>query len=321
MQLLIIYDKTIVINDITDNLTILELKKIIYGKINIPIKHQILNYSGNLLINNNHISDYNIINNSILFLTTNLDGGNVKGFPNVGNLIILLMISSIMILIIYYFFYLMMFEIIKKVGKNCTSEKNIMTDFIQNINSTELSNINFKSIQKGGINNIIPYYLQYIFTLSLIIYASIVVIILTIYFNTLFCNEKLSNWLIIISLSSLLIIFIVFMILYNLTKKNKLSTINSIKIAIFVFLFFIVSIFISMLTIPKLTNTPNFSWLTYIYPIGVAITGIIIFFINKRNISAIVRTLIILFSIVIFIFIPYILAFVYNNYNLCGEYK
>ncbi len=105
MQLIIIYDKTFVLNNVEDNIKIINLKKLIEEKYHIPSKLQTLQYSGKLLQDDKFINDFDIKNNSFIFLNTRLDGGTISGFPDVGHLAVLLGFSTVFLLLSYYFFY------------------------------------------------------------------------------------------------------------------------------------------------------------------------------------------------------------------------
>lgn len=287
MQIIIVGEKTLIINDIIPETRISEIKQYIEDKLGYPKYVQILTYMGNNLDDDKCILNYNIKNNNFVFLSFKIVGGNTTpGFPNVGNLVLLLLISSLMTLGIYYFFYLMMYEIRYKTIKPCPN-------------------------QSGGQYDI----KGYIFSLITLYYASTVTIILTNYLYTMFCNINLSNWLIVIILSSLLLIFVAFIIMYKLTMDKILEHTMALNIGIGILSASSLIILIASIIIPKISGDITMSWWTYIYPIGVLLTGGITYLL--RNSSTIIKILLTSLSIILFIFIPYTMAYVYNNYHMC----
>ena len=67
MQIIIdrVYDKLITIY-IDENISVYELKKLIYDKTNIPIKYQGLKYNSKILKNDAKINKYNILHGDII---------------------------------------------------------------------------------------------------------------------------------------------------------------------------------------------------------------------------------------------------------------
>ncbi len=349
MQLIIIYDKTFVINNINDCTYILDIKSTIEKLYSIPIKSQSLQYSGKILLNEKIISDYNIKNNSFIFLITHLNGGNVPGFPNIGHLIILLSISTLMLLLSYYFFYTMLSSLdaienqktcksLIEINKELNSESIFepMLQYIRNKTKkpmeksmeTSLTKITdskttFSSKKKrkrssGGMRAL-DNMQDFLYTLSSMFYSSIVVIILTIYGYTLFCNEGLSNLLLVGSLASLVIMFLVFYVLYKLIKDQIINVYEATYWSTIIFAIVGSLLVIATFILPKATNTTMMHWTTYLYPIGIMVTVTLQFYItNRTNWSIYIKVITFLAMIVSFIFIPYIVAYVYNIYKMCN---
>lgn len=316
MQLIIIYDKTYILHNIENNYTISHIKSIIENKLHIPNDIQYLHFSGNQLSDNLTISDYNITNNSFIFLNEKLNGGNVKGFPNIGHLIILLGISTIALLLSYLFFDNIR-ETIYLIPKQTPCDpslKNIESKL--NLESTYNIFTN-KKIYTGGT---LPYnIINFLYTLSSMFYISIVIIILTIYIYTMHCNKNLTNWLVVSAIGSLIIIFIIFYILYKLVINKLLDVSKITYITTIAFTTLAIILIILSLIFPSINkNSIHLHWTTYLYPLGVIITVAIQYYtIKYTNWSLYIKTLILIIISSLFIFLPYTLAYIYNVYKIC----
>ena len=152
MRLVIIYDRTFVLNDIDKTTTIENLKSIIKNYTYIPVKAQSLYYRGKELEEDKTVSEYNITNNSFVLLTTKINGG-VSGFPDVGHLIVLLGISTMGLLIFYYIFYNLM-NIVDTIDmqKFCPSLETVES----NLNKEPISDIldKYNQLKSKTLENI-----------------------------------------------------------------------------------------------------------------------------------------------------------------------
>jgi len=336
MRIVIIYDTTFILNNIDKTTTIKNLKSMIEDNKYIPVKAQSLYYRGKELMEDKTVSEYNITNNSFVLLTTKINGG-VSGFPDVGHLIILLGISTMGLLIFYYIFYNLM-NIVDTIDmqKFCPSletvESNLnkepISDILDKYNQLKSKTIESKTLlsktqkskilKKGG--NINLYYKDLLYTLSSMFYSSVVVIIMTIYAYTMFCNEKLSNWLVVACLASFVVVFLFFYTLYQLIKKNYLNMTPTYATQIMTIIFSIISIILLALTwiLPAATHTDYMHWTTYLYPLGVIITVALQYYIAKYTQWGMFIKVLTLFLIAsFFVFLPYTMAYVYNIYHMC----
>ena len=132
----IIYNETFVLNNIADDDKILKIKELIYKKTNIPIKEQSLQWCGKLLNDKKTINDYKIKNNDLLFLSSELKGGNVPGFPDVGHLVLLLGFSTIFLILLYVFFNSIMNNLTFHAENTCGTLQNIEAQLNNNTMST-----------------------------------------------------------------------------------------------------------------------------------------------------------------------------------------
>lgn len=288
MQLIILYNKPLVI-DISENCSTDHLKSEIYNHLNIVPENQFIQFAGKNLINDTYLNDYNIKNNSIIFLNQNVNGGYVAGFPNIGHLIILLSVSTIFLIICYTFF------------------SNMMNSFNVLLNPQKCN-----PLQTGGAQ----YDYNFLYKMTSMFYSSIFVIIVTIYGYTLFCNSGLSDWLLVLTLASFIIIFLVLYFLYQLVKRgdvgiDRVSFLGTITFAS-------MSIILLLLTfvIPAIKRSRYLHWTTYLYPIG--ILTITFLFHKYSNYMLNLRFVVIsLLAIVAFVFVPYTLAYVYNVSEIC----
>jgi hypothetical protein len=320
MNIIILYDKNYIIDKLEKNNTIYELKKKIKKKINLNIERQSLYFSGFLLNNEKKLSDYNIHNNSIIFLSEILEGGNVPGFPNIGHLILLIGISSLFLLILYLFFYNII-SIINNIKKYelCQNLSKIEAQLNQeNINNNFFNILQNKFLIKksgGGYSN----WKDLFYNLSSMFYSSIIVILLTIYVYTMNCNNKLSDWLVILSLGSFFILFFIFYFSYKLVKNNIITSLYATKIITLSFIIISFSLLLSSFIIPILSKTNYMHWTTYIYPIGVIITVTLNYMINSRtNWSIYIKIISFLIISILFIIIPYTMAYIYNIHQYCS---
>lgn len=287
MQLIVLHNKPFVIN-VENNSPISLLKQKISNIHQIPPEKQFLQFSGKNLENNLTINDYNIKNNSIIFLNHCIDGGYVQGFPNVGHLIILLSISTIFLFICHFFF------------------SNMMSSFNVLLNPKSCN-----PIQSGGATDF-----NFFYKMAYMFYSSLFVIITTIYGYTLFCNSNLSHWLLVITLASFLIMFLVFYFLFQLVKRKDIGIDRVSMIGTIAFTLMNVVLLSLTFIIPAIKKSAYLHWTTYLYPVGVLISTFLFhrysnYILNFRYI------LILLLVVSVFIFIPYILAYVYNTSKLC----
>ena len=349
MQLNIIYNETFVLNNIADDDKILKIKELIYKKTNIPIKEQSLQWCGKLLNDKKTINDYKIKNNDLLFLSSELKGGNVPGFPDVGHLVLLLGFSTIFLILLYVFFNSIMNNLTFHAENTCGTLQNIEAQLNNNTMSTNTTgftnffqqkmsksknsaknltktsrNIQIKKGQKGGDNQNNLY--QNIYNISSMFYSALVIVIMTIYYYTMFCHDGLSNWIIIGTLSSLLLFLGGSVALYHLKNGgikfvggNIIEYINNNVVKLLAIGSTIISLGLFLLTllVPFIKKTKYLHWSTYIYPIGVAAFFYLITYIGKIK-GGFLKILSGLIAIIVLIFVPYILAYINNVYKMCS---
>lgn len=326
MQLNIIYNESFVLNNIQNSDQILKIKESIEKKYNIPICQQSLLWCGKNLKNNHSIDHYNIKNNDLIFLSNELKGGNVVGFPDVGHLILLLSFS-IIILLLFNLFFSNIYNYFASVATLPECKPSLADINSQlNRNSAEMSG-NFSEfhkiigeklekhkIQKGG--QFLENNGKNIYNISTLFYSALSVIIITIYFYTIYCNEGLSNWIIIGALGTLLT-FLIGAIISNKLLTNqiishpvamKIITITSITIAIVLFLI--------TLIVPFIKKTDYLHWSTYIYPFTVVLAMIYLNWMKIENpFLNIINKIITLITLIC---LPYIVAYIYNVKKLCS---
>lgn len=303
-----------------------KLKKYISHNLCIPIDSQILQFSGKILSDNLSLKDYSIKKYSTIYLNIRMLGGtnSVKGFPNIGNIIILFIISFTLSGITYYIFFLIMQTILFQnlAIRDCTNLETIKNSFLfsitQGFTYPQATHADIKGKilkQIGGlINN-----WQLIFTLSVFIYLSIFTAISVTYLSTFFCDHQPSYWIFIASLTTLPILFIINVLLYRFRIKHRMISMNTaFFINIGAFLIAAMILLILMIFVPITTQTPRFSLWTYVFPISVSIAIILFFMMDGLpKYNKFIRVLIYFAIFLAFICIPYILFYVYNNYNLC----
>jgi len=339
MYLNIIYNESFLLKiDKKNNIN--KIKELIYEKINIPIELQTLQWSGKILDDNKNIKDYNIKNNDLVFLTNELKGGRVKGFPDIGHLVLLLGTSTIFLLLFYLFFD-SIFKNIKFIpNENCGDITTIncsgvdissSSGFLKKMStakgkaSSGLSMMKNTKRKKGGNilqNTGFSFIEEKLYYISSIFYSALFIIIISLYIYSFICSNNLSDWIIIGALASLLIFFICSIILYKL-KNIKIDNIiiNFIKSDIILILSIITGILsLSLLgltlIVPTIKKTKYLHWSTYLYPIGAVILYIISSYILKFN-NIFLKVVIFLISMVILLFAPYIVAYIYNTSLLC----
>lgn len=303
--------------DLPETAKIFELKKNIFNNSNIPIQSQILQFSGKILDDNSTLEDYSIDNNSTIFLTTKLLGGAVKGFPNIGNMIMLFIISMASASVIYYIFFMMMKTILfhNLIVKDCTNLKATMDSFLSSITKGFV----FPIIrpQVGGLTN----NWQLFFTLAVCFYLSLMVAISATFLSTFFCKHQPSYWIFVAAITTLPILFIINILLYRIrTKYLKMTMNTTFFINIGAFILASLILLILMIFVPMATDTSKYSLWTYAFPIGISIAIILFFTLNGiSKLNNFIQILIYLGIFLVFVVIPYILFYVYNNFNLCKE--
>lgn len=315
MKVLLNYSDNIVI-DFPKMAKIIEIKKYISNNFNIPIESQILQFSGKILSDNLTIDNYLIEDNSTIFLTEKLSGGKVKGFPNIGNMIMLFIISFATASGIYYISYLMMKTILfhNLIIKDCTNLEKIMDAF--KYSATKDFVFPIMRTQIGGlVNN-----WQLFFTLSVFFYLSLLITISVTFVSTFYCEHQPSYWVFVVALTTFPILFIIGVLLFKLRVKYMMMSMNTaFLIYIAAFIITSLALLILMIFIPIATKTSKYSLWTYAFPVGVTIAITILFFsmnaISKLN--NFIQILVYLGIFFIFIVVPYILFYIYNNYNLC----
>lgn len=320
MQLFIIYNKSHLINNINQNSNVLDLKKIITQQFNIPIQEQSLQFCGKILNDNLTLSHYNISNNSSIFLNKNLEGGTRNGFPDIGHMIILLGVSTIILLGIYSFYSKMVWTI-RYFDSDYTKCETPPIKYIFNEDSCyslaapglTSQTPDTQKIKKGGNNPFSSISIDIIFRIIILIYSSLITIILTIYLYTTFCHSQLSHKVVISSLASLLISFIFLVAFYWITRKGRLPKYKNLIYEIVSGLFGIFSFILFSMMIYN--GVPK--WM-YLYPFGVTIAMMILYYFVELEINKFIKLFGVLFISSIFIFAPFILAFVYSSIELCG---
>lgn len=332
MQLNIIYNESFVLNNIQNSDQILKIKESIEKKYNIPICQQSLLWCGKNLKNNHSISHYNIKNNDLIFLSNELKGGNVVGFPDVGHLILLLSFSIIILLLFNLFFSNIynyfasvatlpeckpsLADINSQLNSNSAGMSGNFSEFHKVIGSKlDKQKVHtMHTVQKGG--QFLENNGQNIYNIATLFYSALSVIIITIYFYTVYCNEGLSNWIIIGAFGTLLTFLIGAIISNKLLTAQiisqpivmKIMTITSIIMAIVLFLITII--------VPFIKKTDYLHWSTYIYPFTVVLAMIYLNWMKIENpFLNIINKIIALIALIC---VPYIVAYIYNVNKLCA---
>ncbi len=319
MQLFIIYNETLLLKDIDENITITDLKKSIYQKNKVPIESQTLQYSGKILNNKNTLKNYNIPNNSFIYLNTQLKGG--AKFPNIGVALFLISATTIIFLSTFFFFYLMTQSLLFVPTKDCSGFlipdfSNTGTDFGELISSFGRK----KTEQmKGGNNN--PYTTKIIYYSLSILYCALISVIYTIYSYIYYCNkhEDISIYPIIAAHGGNIFLFVSYLILYNLRNYIFFQPMKKYYVTIVSSLFAILSIaLIFFLVITKI------NWNILLFPFLTVIISILAYFFFQWDVELgpPFITLIIKLAVVTMIggfvvFAPYLWSFSTNSVQFC----
>lgn len=243
----------------------------------------------------------------------------VKGFPNIGYLIIIFCTSMVFLLSSYYFFYLMMLSY--TTGYKIPLDKSIFSACVKNAKREytygQTDNI-FVQTLIGGVAR--PP-ISLLFNLVVLFYLSVVIVIATTYLSTLECEMFGSTaWLFIMAITSLALIFIFNVGLYELRKRGYVLAYEWINIGIFAVAS--IALLLGMLVLPRFekTATTGFSWWSYLYPIGMIVGYLVIYYFSVDKIGNWFLRLLALIAIgIFFFFIPYVVSYVRNHYNLCAD--
>lgn len=317
MQLIILYQPNIILNDVDEHNTVLDIKNKIKNKLNISPEDQSLIYSGKNLDDDKKLADYEINNQSLIFLNNHLKGGFATNFPNIGHLFILIGISTMMLLFAYIIFQNVhiFFQDLPSI-KECTPLAEIEANIDKKLATLNPLGRIEKSMKGGMIND-----QNFLYKLASMFYSSVIVIILTIYFYNMFCNEDLSNWLVIACLASLLLLFIVFIIIYRFMRYKYfgIKLVPKTIIYYLTILFTVLALILLALTfiIPAIKKSAYMHWTSYLYPIGVVLMTIVQYYLFKSNISGFLKVLAFVISSILLVFVPYSVAYVYNTVTMC----
>jgi hypothetical protein len=289
MQLIIIHNKPHSFN-VNENTSVLDLKNNISNKLNINHEDYSLQFAGKNLDNHKTINDYSIKNNSFIFLNQKLNGGNVPGFPNIGHLIILLGLSTALLWFCYYFF------------------SNIMESFKILANPKQCPPL-INPLQKGGVRNY-----NFWYQIAATLYSALFVIIVSIYAYTLYCNKNLSDWLLVAALGSFILVFLIFYIVYQMMKRGDILVNNIPFIGTIVFGVMSIILLVLSFVIPAIKKTEFMHWSSYLYPVGVVIAVLLLNYVS----GSLTRQMLMMIGIaVLFIFLPYTMAYILNTSKLC----
>ena len=304
MQLIIIYDSSLILNNLYENDSIDHIKNLIGEKINMNNDQYFLQYGGKNLENDKTLHDYNLHNNSIIFLHPNLKGGTIQGFPDIGHLIILLAVVTIVMSGIYFFFYNMKDSLLSKKDPMECDPKCIKAGLLEGKGPSTLSGGQWDN--KSG-------FAKHFYNFSTIFYVSIFTLIMTIYLYIYFCSgEKIPFYIIILAILSLLLLFIVFVIIYKLKDKLTNLAIPKYTLTIMGILFSIFSIVLFTLLVFS-----GISQWVLLFPLTTLLAFFIIYNIYDKPWSKFLILLMVVASIFLLVYLPYTIGYVYSVYKNC----
>jgi len=234
-------------------------------------------------------------------------------FPDIGHLTVLTGTSTTALLLLYLIFGNLEYNLIPSQFKECIPTlKDIETGIDNEPFSLDLSKKLTDKITKqvGGFDiNMYSQYYDILYKLSSIYYSAVIIILLSTYVYTVFCNESISHHVIYGCILSLIFIILTFYLIGRY-KVYQYSYIIIISI------FIIFSIFLLILSLFPIENRPH--WTTYLYPFGVVLTIGINYYISHNYQLPVIIQISILFALsAIFIFLPYVLSYIYNVQEMC----